>query len=46
MLENNYIDAWYTRFAAGAILVALPIAILFISLRRFYVEGLSGSVKG
>lgn len=46
MLENNYIDVWYTRFAAGAIVVALPIAILFIKLRRFYVEGLSGSVKG
>lgn len=46
MLENNYIDTWYTRFAAGAIIVALPIAVLFIKLRRFYVEGLSGSVKG
>ena len=26
--------------------VAIPIVILFIWLQRFYVEGLSGSVKG
>ena len=37
--------------AAGAamgyyILVALPIVILFIWLQKYYVEGLSGAVKG
>ena len=32
--------------AAGAILVAIPIVILFIWLQKHYVEGLSGAVKG
>ncbi len=32
--------------AAGAMLVALPIVILFIWLQKYYVEGLSGAVKG
>ncbi|MDE7454635.1 MAG: sugar ABC transporter permease [Clostridia bacterium] len=46
MLSADYIKTWYTSFAAGAVLVALPISILFISLNKYYVEGLSGSVKG
>ncbi len=46
MLKNDYINSWYTSFAAGAVIVALPISILFISLNKYYVEGLSGSVKG
>lgn len=46
MLERANIDTWYTRFAAGAVLVSIPIAVLFISLQKYYVEGLSGSVKG
>lgn len=46
MLQNSYINSWYTSFAAGAVLVALPISILFIALNKYYVEGLSGSVKG
>ena len=32
--------------AAGTMLVALPIVILFIWLQKYYVEGLSGAVKG
>lgn len=28
MLEKEYIDNWYTSFAAGAVLVSIPIAIL------------------
>jgi arabinogalactan oligomer/maltooligosaccharide transport system permease protein len=46
MLERNNIDTWYTRFASGAVLVSIPIALLFIALQKYYVEGLSGSVKG
>ena len=29
MLEKEYIDSWYTSFAAGAVLISIPIAILF-----------------
>jgi len=39
---NNY----YTQFAAGAVMVAVPIVTLFIALQRYYVEGMAGSVKG
>ena len=46
MLQREQIDEWYVRFAAGAVLVAVPIAILFVSLQKYYVEGLVGSVKG
>lgn len=46
MTDFRRIDTYYTQFAAGAMLVAIPIVVLFIWLQRFYVEGLSGSVKG
>jgi arabinogalactan oligomer / maltooligosaccharide transport system permease protein len=46
MLDRANIATWYTRFAAGSVLVSIPIALLFISLQKYYVEGLSGSVKG
>lgn len=46
MLEKEYIDSWYTCFAAGAVLISIPIAVLFIFMQRFYADGLSGSVKG
>lgn len=46
MLEKEYIDNWYTSFAAGAVLVSIPIAILFLMTQKFYVEGMSGAVKG
>ena len=46
MLEKEYIDSWYTSFAAGAVLISIPIAILFLSMQRFYVDGVSGAVKG
>ena len=45
MLEKEYIDNWYTSFAAGAVLVSIPIAILFLMTQKFYVEGMSGAVK-
>ena len=46
MLEKEYIDSWYTSFAAGADVVSIPIAILFLVTQKFYVEGMSGAVKG
>ncbi len=46
MLEKEYIDNWYTSFAAGAVLISIPIAILFLKLQKYYVDGMTGAVKG
>lgn len=46
MLEKEYIDSWYTCFAAGAVLISIPIAALFMFMQRYYVDGMSGAVKG
>ena len=45
MLEKEYIDNWYTCFAAGAVLISIPIAVLFLNLQKYYVNGLTGAVK-
>ncbi|MBR2599378.1 MAG: ABC transporter permease subunit [Erysipelotrichaceae bacterium] len=37
----------YTMFCAGGVVVAVPITILFMSLQKYYVEGVTGgAVKG
>lgn len=46
MLEKEYVDAFFTRFAAGAVCISIPIAILFLLMQRCYREGMSGAVKG
>ena len=46
MLEKEYVDNWYTCFAAGAVCISLPIAILFIVMQKCYNESMSGAVKG
>ncbi len=46
MLEKEYIDNWYTCFAAGAVLISIPIALLFLKLQKYYVNGTNGAVKG
>lgn len=46
MLDKEYIDRWYASFAAGAVCISIPIAILFLIMQRNYVEGMSGAVKG
>ena len=46
MLEKENITNYYTRFAAGAVLVSIPIAILFCSMQKYYMEGSTGAVKG
>lgn len=46
MLEREFISTYYTQFAAGAVLVSIPIGLLFIIMQRYYVEGVTGgSVK-
>lgn len=46
MLDKEYINTWFGRFAAAAVLISIPIAILFIVMQRFYQESMSGAVKG
>ena len=37
----------FTIFAAGSVIVAIPIVTLFLSMQRYYVEGVTaGAVKG
>jgi arabinogalactan oligomer / maltooligosaccharide transport system permease protein len=46
-LVDSYQSTEFTLFAAGAVLVAIPITILFMVLQRFLVEGLTaGASKG
>ena len=46
MLEKEYVYNWFNCFAAGAVVVSVPIAILFLIMQKFYQEGVSGAVKG
>ena len=46
MLQKEYINQWYTCFAAGAVVISIPIAALFLYMQKFYVEGMTGAVKG
>ena len=46
MLDKEYINSWFGRFAAAAVIISVPIAILFIVMQRFYQESMSGAVKG
>jgi len=47
MLERENVFQWYTAFTAGAVLVSIPIAVLFLIMQKNYVEGVTGgSVKG
>ncbi|MCF6409253.1 sugar ABC transporter permease [Pseudalkalibacillus salsuginis] len=37
----------FTKFAAGAVLIAIPISLLFLSLQRYLISGLTaGGTKG
>lgn len=39
--------AEFTKFAAGAVLIAIPISLLFLSLQRYLISGLTaGGTKG
>lgn len=47
MLDRAYVSDYFTTFCAGAVIVAIPITIVFIALQRFYVEGVTGgAAKG
>ncbi len=46
MLEMEFVNNWFTRFCAGAVLVAIPISVLFMITQKFYQEAMGGAVKG
>ena len=46
LTDTQRIETYYTQFAAGAVMVSIPIVVLFCILQRYYVEGMSGAVKG
>ena len=46
-LDTTHKSTMFTCFAAGSILVAVPVVLLFIFLQRYYVEGITGgATKG
>ena len=47
MISRENLYQYFTRFCAGAVLVAIPITVLFLCMQKYYVEGVTGgSVKG
>lgn len=46
MLEKEYVDTWFVRFCAGAVLISIPISILYLVTQKFYQEAMGGAVKG
>jgi arabinogalactan oligomer/maltooligosaccharide transport system permease protein len=47
MLHRENVHQYFTRFCAGAVVVSVPITLLFIWLQKYYVEGVTGgAVKG
>ncbi|MBD5459900.1 MAG: ABC transporter permease subunit [Lachnospiraceae bacterium] len=46
MLEQEYVEYYYTQFYAGCVLISIPIAILFLLTQKCYAEGVAGAVKG
>lgn len=46
MLEKEYVDNWFNCFAAGSVIISIPIAALFLVTQKYYREGVSGAVKG
>lgn len=46
-LTPDMINQRYTMFCAGGVIVAIPVAVLFMCLQKYYVEGVTGgAVKG
>lgn len=47
MANEKNIKKFYFQFCAGAVVVAIPITILFLNMQKYYVEGVTGgAVKG
>lgn len=45
--DQDVVMSYYNQFACGAIIVALPITMLFLGLSKYYVEGITGgAIKG
>ena len=46
-LEREMIQQYFTTFCAAAVIVAVPITVLFMWLQKYYVQGVTGgAVKG
>ncbi|AZR72217.1 sugar ABC transporter permease [Anoxybacter fermentans] len=46
LISNNFGKNW-TTFTAGALLMAIPIVILYLSLQKYFISGLTkGATKG
>lgn len=46
-MDSTNINTYFTKFAAGSVLVSVPITALYIGLQKFFVAGISaGAVKG
>ena len=47
MLTRENIQVYFTQFCAGAVLIAIPITLLFIKMQKYYVGGVTaGGAKG
>ena len=46
MLEKEYVEVWFVRFCAGAVLISIPISILYLLTQKCYQEAMGGAVKG
>lgn len=47
MLTRENITKYFTQFCAGAVLIAIPITVLFIVMQKYYVGGVTaGGAKG
>lgn len=47
MVDKQYINSYFLSFCAGAVVIAIPITILFLKMQKYYVEGVTGgAVKG
>ena len=47
MLTRENIQQYFTEFCAGAVIIAIPITLLFIKMQKYYVGGVTaGGAKG
>lgn len=47
MLTRENINKYFTQFCAAAVLIAIPITLLFIYMQKYYVSGIAaGGAKG
>ncbi len=47
MITRENISRYFTQFCAGAVIVSIPITLIFLAVQKYYVEGVTGgAVKG